>query len=134
MERKYLRDHIIRNELNDTEDEKINASTASEVVQTENEEASFLKDYINAKNNLSAQVEPSAEDTKILDEPNCFEITFTRSEKVQKLYNCMFTIKATSVEAERAFSAACLCKSKLRTNLSEKTIDSLCFLRDYFKK
>ena len=36
----------------------------------------------------------------------------------------MFTIKATSVEAERAFLVTGLFISKLRTNLLEKTIYS----------
>ena len=40
----------------------------------------------------------------------------------------------TSVESERAFSAAGLFITKLRTRLSVKNIDALCFLRNYYKK
>ena len=89
---------------------------------------------MNALNNLTAQVKPSAKDANVLHELKCFKITLTRSENIQKLYNCIFTIKATSVEAERAFSAAGLFVRKLRTNLSEKTIDPLCFLKRLFQK
>ena len=53
------------NGFSDFKDEEINASTASEIVQTENEKASFLKKYINALDNLTAQVKPSAKDANI---------------------------------------------------------------------
>ena len=39
-----------------------------------------------------------------------------------------------TAEAERAFSVAGLFVTKLRANLSDKSIDSLCFLKDYLKK
>ncbi len=63
--------------------------------------------------------------TNSSNELKCFEITLTRSENIEKLYKSMLTVKATSVEAERAFSAAGL--------FITKTIDALCFLKDYFK-
>jgi len=38
----------------------------------------------------------------------------------------------TSVDAERAFSAAGLLCSKVRSRLEDNTLDSLCFLRSYY--
>ena len=44
----------------------------------------------------------------------------------------MLTIQTKSVPAERGFSASGMFSTKLRTSLSADTLDSLCFLRDYF--
>ena len=70
---KKVFERLYNNDLSDSENEEINASTASEIVQTKNEEASFLKANINAMDNLSAQVEPRAKDANIHDELKCFE-------------------------------------------------------------
>ena len=51
------------------------------------------------------------------------------------LDNILIALKSfppTSVEAERAFSAAGLFSTKLHSQLDDKTIDILCFLRHYF--
>ncbi|XP_063782142.1 uncharacterized protein LOC134932045 [Pseudophryne corroboree] len=47
---------------------------------------------------------------------------------LQKAYEFLMTIPATSVEAERAFSAAGIICTKVRTRLGDETIDTLCFL------
>ena len=51
-----------------------------------------------------------------------------------KPVNALMTIPATSVESERAFSAAGLFVSKLRTSLSDKSVDMLCFMRSHMLK
>ena len=51
-----------------------------------------------------------------------------------KLRGALATIVPTSVEAERAFSAAGLFVTKLRTRMSDTMIDCLCFLRAHFLK
>ena len=51
-----------------------------------------------------------------------------------KLRGALATIVPTSVEAERAFSAAGLFVTKLRTRMSDTMIDCLCFLRVHFLK
>jgi hypothetical protein len=43
------------------------------------------------------------------------------------------TIPPTSVEAERAFSAAGVLCTKTRSRLSDTSLDTLCFLRSYFR-
>ena len=53
---------------------------------------------------------------------------------IEKIIDAQETIPPTSVESERAFSAAGLFITKLRTRLSVKNIDALCFLRNYYKK
>jgi len=44
------------------------------------------------------------------------------------------SIPATSVEAERAFSAAGVLCTKLRSQLADNSIDTMCFLRSYYMK
>jgi len=44
------------------------------------------------------------------------------------------SIPPTSVEAERAFSAAGTLCAKIRSRLSDATLDTLCFLRSYYRK
>lgn len=51
-----------------------------------------------------------------------------------KLYNFLLTIKPTSVDAERAFSNAGLICTKVRSRLSDLSIDALSFLRSHFQK
>ena len=50
-----------------------------------------------------------------------------------KLKLALSTIPPTSVENERAFSAAGLFTTKLRTSLKPETLDTLCFLRAHLQ-
>jgi len=43
------------------------------------------------------------------------------------------TIKLTSVESERAFAAAGLYATEIRSRLGDETLDALCLLKMYFK-
>ncbi|GFX27899.1 uncharacterized protein TNCV_3083221 [Trichonephila clavipes] len=66
-------------------------------------------------------------------EMQLFDSTENPSPNIIKLCDALKTITPTSVEAERAFSAAGLFVTKLRTRLSVKSINCLCFLKSYFK-
>ena len=61
-----------------------------------------------------------------------FESTGERPACLQKIFRAIKTLPPTSVEAERAFSSAGLFITKIRSQLSDRSIDSLCFLR-YFQ-
>ena len=63
---------------------------------------------------------------------SAYEQSGQRSENLENLYQAMKTIPATSVEAERAFSAVGLFVTKLRTSLGDSTIDALLTLRSHF--
>lgn len=69
--------------------------------------------------------------TSIKKEMNLFENGGTRGHHLQLVYKYLLTIPPTSVEAERAFSAA---GYKLRSRLGDDTLDALLFLRSYFQK
>ena len=62
-----------------------------------------------------------------------FEATGQKGKKIECLLNALKTIPPTSIESERAFSAAGIFITKLRTRLSDKCIDHFCFLKSYYK-
>jgi hAT family C-terminal dimerisation region len=53
---------------------------------------------------------------------------------LETLYIFLLTIKPTSVDSERAFSNAGLICTKVRSRLSDQSIDTLAFLRSHFQK
>ena len=63
-----------------------------------------------------------------------FSSSGARRRCLQTVYSWLLTIPPTSVEAERAFSAAGIFCTKLRSRLSDNSIDTLCFLRAYYQK
>ncbi|GFU33660.1 uncharacterized protein TNCV_2830351 [Trichonephila clavipes] len=66
-------------------------------------------------------------------EMQLFDSTENPSPNIIKLCDALKTNPPTSVETERAFSAAGLFVTKLRTRLSDKSINCLCVLNSYFK-
>lgn len=69
----------------------------------------------------------------ILKEMALFENGGKRGEYLEDIYNRLMSIKPTSVEAERAFSAAGLFATKIRSRLGDQILCELCFLRGFFK-
>ena len=62
-----------------------------------------------------------------------FEATGTKSKNLSLVDQALSSIPATSVEAERAFSAIELFITKLRSRLNENSVDSLMVLKAFFK-
>ena len=65
-------------------------------------------------------------------EMSLFEDEGVRGKYLQQVYDLLLTIRRTSVESERAFSAAGIILNKLSCRMDNKTLDPLCFLRGYF--
>ena len=64
-----------------------------------------------------------------------FDKNRKKTESLELIHNALLTIKPTSVEAERNFSAAGFFLSNLRAGrLGHKMLDSLCISRAYFLK
>ena len=70
----------------------------------------------------------------IKSEMAVFECSVVRGRILQLVYSYLQSIPPTSVEAERAFSAARTLCTKIRSRLSDATLDTLCFLRSYYRK
>ena len=56
-----------------------------------------------------------------------------KTAAISQLHLSLLTIPPTSVETERVFSAGGLFLTKLRTNLSDMSLDKLMFLRFFLK-
>jgi hAT family C-terminal dimerisation region len=69
----------------------------------------------------------------IKKEISLFQSGGSRGLHLQIIYDSLKTIPPTSVEPERAFSAAGFLVSKVRARLNDCTIDNLCFLRSYYQ-
>ena len=57
-----------------------------------------------------------------------------RPKHLELLYKALKTIKPTSVEAERAFSAMGFFVTKLRTRMADETLDGLITMRKFYQK
>ena len=62
-----------------------------------------------------------------------FENTNKHPAILDLIFRAIKTMPPTSVEAERAFSAAGLFLTKLHSRLSDKVLDYCCFFRKYLK-
>ena len=58
-------------------------------------------------------------------EMQLFEATKKRPENLEKIYRSLLTIRLTSVEAERAFSAMGLFATKIRNRLNDHTLNAM---------
>lgn len=67
-------------------------------------------------------------------EMTLFECGGNRGKYLEAAYTYVKSIPPTSVEAERAFSSAGYLCNKIRSNLSDETLDTLSFLRKYYQK
>ena len=66
-------------------------------------------------------------------ETSLFEATNKRPKNLEKLYHALLTIKPTSEEPERAFSAMRLFVTKLRNRLNDESLDASIFMRQFYK-
>ena len=57
----------------------------------------------------------------------------TITNTLKKIYDSIMSIKPKSTESERVFSIASNIVTKKRVDLSDHSIDVLCFLKTYFK-
>ena len=62
-----------------------------------------------------------------------FENGGNRGHNLELVYQYLLSIPPTSIEPERAFSAAGYLGSKIRSRLNDQTLNALLFLRAYFQ-
>nr|CAI5846274.1 unnamed protein product [Callosobruchus analis]CAI5870182.1 unnamed protein product [Callosobruchus analis] len=100
----------------------------------------LLQDKINETMNPQSPDQAGQEATRpatkdiIKREQNLFEKGGARGANLQKAYEHLLTIVPTSVESERAFSAAGILCTKFRTRLNDNTLDRLSMLRAFLRK
>jgi hypothetical protein len=134
QEIKKLLKRVYKIEENETEDEESkdesqqpnNLSLKEELEnQIQNEKKNCIKVVKNVPDTDSFE--------KILKkEMSAYESDGVRDKFLSMTYNYLMTISPTSVEAERAFSAAGYICSPLRSRLGDDTLSSVCLLRSYF--
>lgn len=73
------------------------------------------------------------DDEIILTELQLFEKSEKKQFNLEFVYNSILSVPGTSVESERAFSAAGYFCNKFRSNFSDQTLDMVCTLRSYFQ-
>lgn len=69
----------------------------------------------------------------VRQEMNLFENGGSRGTLLTKVYECLLVIRPTSIESERAFSAAGYICTKIRSRLNDETLSDICFLRAFFQ-
>jgi len=141
QEMKKILERVIEN--NDINNEIEESATSANV---ENED--ILQRNLSIQEELEIQLQEEKRSTyrqreikKVSDydkvlkkEMTDYECDGIKGKYLSIIYDYLMTIAPTSVEAERAFSAAGYICSSLRSRLGDETINTICFLRSYFQK
>jgi len=88
-----------------------------------------LQEAIASSLNIKSLAKPKDLLSIISHELTVAEQSGKRGHFLNIVYECLLTISPTSVEAERVFSSAGYLCTKIRSSLSDLTLDSLCFIR-----
>ena len=88
---------------------------------------------MSASRRIQMNLTVASKNAMVKKEMSLFEGGGTRGMYMQMAYNSLLTIPPSSVESERAFSAAGILCSRLRTRMSDKVLDDILFMRSYFK-
>ena len=129
-----LLSRVATNEVTDvnTVDDMIpNSNSASQEANTL-PVAMKLKLAIDASLQVSQKQQPSDESlsSSLKHELNIAEQTGEMGILLEKVYRMLLTIQPTSVEAERIFSSCAYFCNKFRSSLSDKTLNTLCLIRN----
>lgn len=141
---KSLLERVLSNTNGDTNSNKFDAASNSfeedEHIQENKQQSNWslqeeleyklLKDYSKV---IESKGDSEDIDKTLKKEMSVFESDGTKGKYLCMAYEYLVTITPTSVEAERAFSAAGYICNDLRSRLGDETINSLCFLRSYFQ-
>ena len=115
--------------LGDEEIEEVEEEIGTNV--TSLNEGDLLKQFYSEFDKITASAKNELRSFDSTKEFKLFEATKQRSAKLDRLCSALMTIKPTSVESERAFSMAGLFVSKIRSKLSDNTLDAQVFLKAY---
>lgn len=120
---------MISLEIDDSvSDEKLEEAPIS-IVQKLNDAIEECKSPIKSVNKADDDLE-----TQLSKEIDLFVSGGVRGKYLQAAYSYLETILPTSVDCERCFSTATYVGNKIRSRLSDETLDALIFLRNYLKQ
>lgn len=117
--------------------QEININIESQEASTSASSSTSLKDELNhllQKENLPATSQTKDRFKWLKQEFILYKNTGKRTENLQKIYNALLSIKPTSTDVERVFSTCTTFCSKLRSRLSDKSLNALVFLKFYYNK
>ena len=115
--------------------ESVSDENPVQITENETKELSFaekLQAQLDKLSDETATKKLSFQET-IKKEMELFKLTNERSKNLSQLYMILQNISPTSVASERAFSNSNDFVTKKRCNLSDKSVDNLCFLKSIFK-
>lgn len=117
-------------QIQDDEDSEIqNSDSMSENLSLQDELNLLLK------SSESSQISQNMDVCKVLkQEFLLYRNTGKRSENLEKLFNALLTIKPTSTDVERVFSIATNFCTKIRSRLSDNSLNALIFLKFFYRK
>lgn len=108
-------------------------------VEIEEEKSEYAKMYaelereINMVEDEAANPEQSAAAKSIAMDFRTWENTKIRPKRLELIYQNLGSVKPTSVESERAFSACSQILTKIRSRMGDDLLDALTFLRHWYK-
>ena len=92
-----------------------------------------LKDELNAAiQKALLEPEPKCDFDLLKQEFALYKRTNNKTKNITLLYNAIKTIKPTSTESERAFSIAANFCTKIRSRLSDSSLNALTFLKFHY--
>lgn len=91
-------------------------------------------DFLLSKDNSVESSKANDEFKWIKQEFILFKNTGKRTENLDKLFNCLLAIKPTSTDVERVFSVCTNFCTKIRSRLSDVSLNALLFLKYYYGK
>lgn len=134
-----------RNELEKLATQLLNKLYGEEELETESEEEDDVKvstadtwaeslqaDIEKGTNPITTNTPPTKKSLQA--EMALFEATNVMGKNLEKLFLVLKNIAPTSVASEQAFSISGNFVTKLRSQLSDGSIDDLCFEKGYFAK
>ena len=112
--------------------------TVAKYVDLQQELEAVMRQSVQASGSASQDVSLLSQDAErnldssIKTEMAVFQSTGKRGRCLELVYRWLMSVPPTSVEAERAFSAAGVLCTKMRSRLDDCTLDVLYFLRPYY--
>lgn len=129
-----LAENIMRRIFKDNESLVVNGSDSNVQVNEPEHQKEFTMEEELSEILKSGNEEPmeKTDFDKLKQEFVLYKNTGKRTENLQKLFNALCSIKPTSTDCERAFSVSNNFCTKIRSKLSDKSLNSLIFLKFYF--